>query len=189
MLDDRGVELLGIHVFAGAGVEDHGVQISPVLGNLLADFTYRLAVGQVASHHQYLPGIAQGQDSQRRQRAGADGQVGAGLEYFFGQRGANAAARTGQPVSTWRCKAHPVLLCSQAIARPHTGRCSYWRSIRLFMVAPGSLPRRQVLERGQGASTGGVQVDDRSRITGHTEQSAKLRRVVHSLVIELRQLG
>ncbi|MOA53520.1 hypothetical protein D3C78_1769900 [compost metagenome] len=95
MLDDRGVELLGIHVFAGAGVEDHGVQISPVLGNLLADFTYRLAVGQVASQHQYLPGIAQGQDSQWRQRTGADGQLGASLEYFFGQCGANAAACTG----------------------------------------------------------------------------------------------
>ncbi|MNF92931.1 hypothetical protein D3C84_755910 [compost metagenome] len=95
MLDDRSIELLGIHKFAGAGIEDHSVQGTPFPGNLFADFTYCLAVGQVPCQHQYLPGIAQGQDSQWRQRTGADGQLGASLEYFFGQCGANAAACTG----------------------------------------------------------------------------------------------
>ncbi|MNC72266.1 hypothetical protein D3C75_1232960 [compost metagenome] len=54
MLDDCRVELPGVHIFAGTGIEDDRVQRAPVLGNLFADLAHGLTVGQVAREHQHL---------------------------------------------------------------------------------------------------------------------------------------
>ncbi|MCY1183589.1 hypothetical protein D9M73_242240 [compost metagenome] len=100
MLDNRRIELLGVHVLAGAGIEYHGVQRAPVLGNLFADLAHGLAVGQVTGHHQHLPRIALRQYFQLRHRARTDGQVRTGFQDFFGQGDTDAAAGAGQPVSS-----------------------------------------------------------------------------------------